>query len=30
VFHPNKNWLEENGNLPEKAGCIEIYVIKVE
>lgn len=24
-FHPDVNWLEENGCHPEKAGCVEVY-----
>ena len=26
-FHPNAGWLEENGNMPCKAGGIEIYSV---
>ena len=26
--HYSREWLEENGNLPEKAGSVEIYSIK--
>lgn len=25
VFHPGAGWLTENGNLAEKAGCVEMY-----
>jgi hypothetical protein len=24
-YHPSEHWLLANGNLPSKAGCIEIY-----
>ena len=28
VYHISERWLEENGNLPEKAGCIDLMDVE--